>query len=665
MATTGINPTPNSVPDGVTLGASVPQGVTLGTPTSNQPPPDVTLGDAVQTHHWYDEAASQLKELNTGFTTALSQTGQTAERALAMIPGVKPLIAGSMAQDAARAAIPMNTPGRMAGNAIENIIEFAAGDEALKGASFVTKMDALQPLRQALQKSPAAAKIVGNMVLGATRQAALAGGQAAVHGQTPEQIRTAALIGGGVGAIAEPVTQGVQAVVNRIKPIATNVLGEPVTALASQQPGASSLAENVASIRSEPATAGAQQQASQRALVTRAQQITKRELDNLNAARQARWQAGSADMNLAPEAQPITAPPERQLGTGQPQLPSATAGNAPQIEAGQPPSGLARTDEMGQYEGDFQPQQPAQPTTAQPTAGGAPAPQPTSQRVQYIEERPPNFQPIDSHGEAQTVGSFGQAADKIREHAGPVFQAFDDASGGEYTRLRGLRDQAYESDDYKGVRDAEKGIDALFDQPQVKGTLDRLDYKTVKSAWRTSKVLDAVDNVMRRAINIPDPSIAEDAGVWRGISGGMLMNGMKRLDSAYGRTALEQVLGNDGVTGLTRMASLLQSPQYAAQYGHVINNAADDILAKSTSKIPQTLNWARSLLLNRVATDPKFSKLVEYVAKNRIPQTVANSAISAMLNQQDRPTIQNKEIVPENAQRGIQSVTLPAILGGK
>jgi hypothetical protein len=55
--------------------------------------------------------------------------------------------------------------------------------------------------------------------------------------------------------------------------------------------------------------------------------------------------------------------------------------------------------------------------------------------------------------------------------------------------------------------------------------------------------------------------------------------------------------------------------------------------AAQTSAIPKTANWARNLVLHRVATDPNFAKLVEYAAKNRIPQTVANAALMSILNQ--------------------------------
>jgi hypothetical protein len=582
-----------------------------------------------------DTARRELGELNTGFTSALSQTGLTAQKAIGAIPVIGPAFASATAnaraQDVARAAEPMNTPGRMAGNAIENILEFAAGDEALKGASFLTKVDALQPLVQALKKSPTAVQVITNMMGQGVRNAALAAGQSAAHGNDPRTVRNAALVAGSVGAAAEPLTQAASSVIRAIKPTTVTALGEDLPALASQQPGAAPIAKEVANITTEPATAGAQQIGAQRALVTRAQQVTEKELNNLNAARQARWQAGEADLNLAPEPAPGNAP---QLPSGQAQLPAATPTTAPQLEAGEPPSGLARTDELGPLEGDIPEPQPAQPgQTAAPAAGAAPTPQP--QRVQYIEERPPNFQPIDTRAESQGVTSFGDAADKIREHAAPIYQRLNSATDGQFNDLRLARDQAYSQNDYNGVRDAEKKIDALFDSPQLRNQVDRTDYTAAKSAWRSSKILDAVHDAVSRGFNIQDPTLAEDAGVWRGLNGGKLMTGINRLTKDYGRDAVEQVLGRDGMTGLTRMASLLQTPRYASQYGQVIGHVADDVLASAASKgvVHATANWARGLVLHRIATDPTFSKAVEYAVTNRVSQRVATAALTAMLNQ--------------------------------
>jgi hypothetical protein len=379
-------------------------------------------------------------------------------------------------------------------------------------------------------------------------------------------------------------------------------------------------------------------------------------------------------MNLADDT--IT-DPSRQLAsgrpqlpeataTGAPQLPEATATGAPQLEAGEAPQGLSRTNEVGAYEGDFPPQQPQQPP---PPGTRTPPAQPPRPRVQYVEERPPNFEPIDAKGEAQQVSSFGEAAEKIREHAKPVYQRLDAATNGKFTELRVARDAAYASEDYKAAYAAEKQIEKLFDDAVVERQIDRLDYKTVKSAWRTSKILDAVHDAVSRGFNIEDAKLAEDAGVWRGISGGKLQNGINRLTKEYGTEAINEVLGSDGMRGLQRTASLLQTPRYAQQYGQVIGHVADDVASTAANApgAPKTVQWARNLVLHRIATDPKFSKFVEYAVKNRVPQSMSIGILSGLMNQSSanrRPTIQDKEVVPASPERGIQPVTLPVTVEG-
>ena len=356
----------NGPPPGVTLDAQPssgpPPGVSLDAQPSG-PPPGVSLDTSpVDTHHWYDAATNELKELNTGFTSGLSQTGLTAQRAIGAIPGIGPAFsratATARAADEARAAQPMDTPGRMAGNAIENIIEFASGDEALKGASTLLKVQKLAPLAATLKKLPP--KLLTIMANG-VRQGTVGAAQSGAHGNDAGTALATGAIAGAGGAALEGLLAGAGKVISKIAPSTTEALGETLPVLASQKPGASPLAEDVAAIGSEQKYAANQQLGAQRGIVNRAQRTAHSELEKLNEARKTRWMAGEREMNLAPETQPEPAGVDRQLGTGQPQLPSATASTAPQLEGGEPPTGLARTNEVGAYE-DAEMPRPAQPS---------------------------------------------------------------------------------------------------------------------------------------------------------------------------------------------------------------------------------------------------------------------------------------------------------------
>jgi hypothetical protein len=660
-----IDSTPTQLPAGASIDAQpsqLPAGANIDSTPTTQP-------------HWYDAAAHELGELNTGFTTALSQTGLTAQRAIGAIPGVGPAFqratATARAADIARASQPMNTPGRMAGNAIENIIEFASGDELLKGASTLAKVEKLAPLASTLRKLPP--RLLQVMESG-IRQGGVGTAQSLLHGNP----LTTAIGTGAAGAVGGAALEGVLAgagnIISKIAPSSTEALGETLPTLASQKPGASPLSEAVADIRSEPQTAAAIQQGAQKGIVNRAQRTAYNELEKLNQARQARWMAGEREINLAPEAEAAQVPPERQLGTGQaqlpeatattaPQLPEATATTAPQLEAGAPPApatGLARTNEVGQYEGAFPEGQPGAapaPTAQQPT------PPTGGNRVPYIEEQPPNFQPIDSTAEVQNIRSFKDAANKIRQHAAPIFQRFNTATGGEYVRLRGLLDDAYHNEDYAQVPKLEDQIDGLFDQ--TRGKVDRTDFQAAKSAWRSSKVLDAVHSAVSRSFNISDESLAADANAWRGINGGKLMNGINRLTERYGRKPIENIIGEDGLTGLTKIATLTQTPQRAAMYGQVVGDVTNHMTGMMTKPgiIGSTVNEVRKLVLHSAATNPRVARMIEYAAMNRVAPQLAAPLIAATINGQvssgNQPPPQDTEVVPANPQRGIQSVTLP------
>jgi hypothetical protein len=623
--------------DDTTNSNDVPAGVTFDPPTTSATdvPAGVTLDAPVQKAHWYDAATHELGELNTGFTSALSQTGLTAQKAIGSIPVVGPAFtaatADARAADTARAAQPMNTPGRVAGNVIENILEFAAGDEALKGASVVNQIKTLEPIAKALKAHPELVRVVGNSI----RQGTVGTAQSLAHGNDlPTALKTGAAAAVG-GAAAEGAVAGAGKIVQAVAPSTAEALGETIPVLASQQPGASPIAKEIAAIGSEPGYATAQQAGAQRGIVNRAQQAAKNVLDDINSARQNRWVSGEADFNPATEAETPPAAPDRQLPSGQAQLPAETATSGqPQLEAGTPPASIARTNEVGAFEGDI-PESAAAASTSTDSTATQPAASTPPRRVSFIEERPPNFQPIDSDAEVQNIRSFGDAADKIREHAAPVYARLDSVTNGDFTNLQRTLSDAYNDQDYAKVRDTEDAIDDLFNRPAVRNSIDRADYITAKNAWRSSKILDAVHAATSRAFNISDAGLAEDSGVWRGVSGAKLMGGINRLVERYGRSAIENVIGSDGLTGLTKIASITQTPRNAAMYGQVVGDVANEVgnMAARSGVVSSSLNWARKLVLHSAATNPIVNQYLDYAARNNVSSRVFAPLIAATINQ--------------------------------
>jgi hypothetical protein len=175
---------------------------------------------------------NELGNIAQGFKTALNQTGDTAMRVvgatgLDRLPGWQQ--SQQQTQDIANR--PLDTPAAKAGAAIENIIEFAAGDEALKGASMLTKINELKPFAEALKKSPVLTRIMGNAV----RNAAVSGGQTAAHGGDLGDVAMSTATGGLLSGAMEGVPAGWTAgreALNEMRPTALNIAGADFPTLA-------------------------------------------------------------------------------------------------------------------------------------------------------------------------------------------------------------------------------------------------------------------------------------------------------------------------------------------------------------------------------------------------------------------------------------------------
>ena len=259
-----------------------------------QPAPSQDPQPAANPSHWYDTAVHELGDLNEGFTTGLSQTGGTAERMLAKIPGVRPLIQKSMDADAARAARPLDTGGKIAGNVIENILEFAGGDEALKGLSVADKATKLGKLASTLEKYPKVAQILA-------KQGAMGTAQAAAHGADAKDALEAGAVAGVGGAALEGAGNLLGKGVEAIRPGTRSIGGVDVPTLASQEPGASAAAASAADIRSTPEFRQAQQAAGGKVVAKTAQQAARDSIERLNRTRVRPLVTDPARMLPAPE----------------------------------------------------------------------------------------------------------------------------------------------------------------------------------------------------------------------------------------------------------------------------------------------------------------------------------------------------------------------------
>lgn len=133
-----------------------------------------------------------------------------------------------------------------AGNILENIVEFVAGDEALKGVSLADKLGIAQKIAKFAEESPklATALKIGMKAAGtATRQAVVGGTQTLAKGGTPAQAVENAAITGGVGGVLEGGAGTAQAIYKSI------IKGSPEAVAAAKEAAVkqgSRLAEDIA-----------------------------------------------------------------------------------------------------------------------------------------------------------------------------------------------------------------------------------------------------------------------------------------------------------------------------------------------------------------------------------------------------------------------------------
>lgn len=132
-----------------------------------------------------------LEDVGIGAAKGLGQTVNTVSKGLRLLPGGKEVIP----EEGIRAAENLETPHGFAqglGVGIENLLEFVAGDEALKGLSIADKLGLAE-------------RLWGKVGETALRQAAVGGTQAALHGGGPGETALGAgagAVGGGLSELA-------------------------------------------------------------------------------------------------------------------------------------------------------------------------------------------------------------------------------------------------------------------------------------------------------------------------------------------------------------------------------------------------------------------------------------------------------------------------------
>ena len=579
-----------------------------------------------------NDPRKQLADLNSGFTSALSQTGRTGEKALTHVPILGKILANSKgfqeseAADEARASAPMDTPAKMAGSAIENILEFAAGDEALKGLTLSERLAKLAPVAKLMEARPYLAKAFDTAI----RSGIVGAGQAAGHGaDAATALGSGAVTGAGAGLL-EGGLGAVGAFAKRTAPAVENIAGEDVQTLASQRPGTGPRGD--VKVGEVPSVGAAQQAAAPRVFRNIAQRATHDALEEANQGRVVANQiTDPARMLPAPEdAQPFpftiegpgatsedlpggNEPRVKQIGTEY--VPGKGSGTAaktepynsgafmygdeeplPHVNDQEPFQGPTHKEPILQYLTDLKPRQEAGSTRV--TGGGdlvAADPETAQAHLSRLNDL------VDHPPEGATPGqvrAITQARDSLQEQmdmyhsyqrALPNFNPLDST--------RAAESVGHFGDAADQLQNAAKPIYQKFDEAtdgkfgdlnrartaagkrgdftakhdyehQIDQLIDQTpgisqsDRLQATRLWNKSKVLDGLNDVINHAANVDDKYASQVAG-GRVLSGVRMQNGMQQLIQRYGQTRLESVIGKDGMENMTRMADLLNSPKAA------------------------------------------------------------------------------------------------------
>lgn len=276
----------------------------VAAPPNIPPPPpgfsQVPAGDTQQGDSTPPQPPSSfIGDVGEGFKTALNQTGDTAmsilgHTGLNRLPGWQQ----SQQETTQRAHAPIDTKGKIAGAVIENLIEYMAGDEALKGASTLAKIKELAPVAEAFRKNPTLTRIFGNAV----RAQALGTAQAAGHGASGGE----AVASGALNAVGGSVLEGVgegwragRAALNDLRPT-TETIAETTVPMKSAKAGGGMVAPAIKNDVVDPATTKVDQ-----ALETLGRRAVRRSATRSNASRaQIREPLPPSRQLPAPEGRP-------------------------------------------------------------------------------------------------------------------------------------------------------------------------------------------------------------------------------------------------------------------------------------------------------------------------------------------------------------------------
>ena len=495
--------------------------------------------------------------------------------------------------------------GENVGAIAEQLTEWLYGEgearKAFEGLSAAEKMKTIADTAKTVEKTPALAAKIGQMIRRSLATGAGAATQAAAHGSDLEDTVKAGLLGAGGTAVLETGGMALSA--------ARRAAAAPAARQAAAQAGVKDVARD------------ATEAALNRINEARQPQTISTPIGKPSAAIPARAGAATIDQGITTAAQ------RAQLGSRADVVPSRLLPSNPIVDEIGNRAALVPGriwDEVGN---------PALDLAQESTKG-------------------PNFEPVDARAEAADTGSFGHGAEKIREAAKPVYDAIDTATGGKFNELQAARSAAYRAGDAEAVTKADGAIDSLLDS--AKG-VDKPDLMAARSAWKDSKVLDKLHNTVEGAFN----GISEEMAAQPGTGERLLRTGNSQGSSLQSRLGIlfrkpgtladaERVIGKEGVTNLYRSAALVSEPAtksltmtMAQATARLLGSAALGGIAHQMG-VPAALSIPAGvaaeegtrLVLRKMVTSPRIGQMMDFAVRNNVSPKVAAGLIAAEMQRE-------------------------------
>lgn len=621
----GTPPPPSAGADPL-AGLGAPVGGAPSTAPASQSTP--SLGDNLKdslTNELPKEAGDAWQAVKKGGAETVSNLGKlfhpmTGSSALDLAPETKKKI-----ENAAATPVPDSIAGKT-GYGLENIVEFALGDEAVKGMTVAEKFAHVTPLLKTLEKYP---RIQEALQTG-LKAMGLGTAQAGVHGaDLPTALETGAAGGVTAGALEGGVT-ALARQAERTAPAVEKIAGEEVPTLSSQRPGTGP--RGSVKINEAPKVAAAQQEAAPRIFRNLAQRATHDALEEANQGRRIAGQiTDPARMLAAPEdAQPYpftiegtgttseetpagSTPRTKQIGTEY--VPGKGSGTAaktepynegafkygdeeplPPVNDQEPFQGPTHKEPILQYLTDLKPGEETGSTKVTGggdlVAAGPESAQTHLSRLNDLVDHPPEgatpeqvkaiTQARDGlqeqmdmyHGYQNTLPNFApidsaRAAEGVG-HFGDAADQLQNAAKPIYQKFDEATDGKF--NDLNRARTAAGKRGDFTAKHEYEAQIDQLidqtpgisqsDRVQATKLWNKSKVLDGLNDVVNHAANVNDRYASQVAG-GRVLSGVRMQNGLQQLIKRYGQDRLESVIGKDGMENMTRIADLLNTPKAA------------------------------------------------------------------------------------------------------